>query len=165
MSIMDGLELRPRTKPGRISIPSVLKNFTPTGKTCNWPGCTRQAYKTKLDVVSKTKHCIRHHMMKASGRVGPNWNRDRYREHMKPVCALSGKTLADVMDETKMILDALGKSYSKRHLLKRSCQQFDVDHIDGNHKNNDPSNLQTLTKAAHKLKSDECGDAAPGRYQ
>lgn len=31
--------------------------------------------------------------------------------------------------------------------------QFDVDHIDGNHKNNDPSNLQTLCANCHRLKT------------
>jgi hypothetical protein len=31
--------------------------------------------------------------------------------------------------------------------------QFDVDHIDGNHKNNDVSNLQTLCANCHRLKT------------
>ena len=31
--------------------------------------------------------------------------------------------------------------------------QLDVDHIDGNHKNNNPSNLQTLCSNCHRLKS------------
>ena len=31
--------------------------------------------------------------------------------------------------------------------------QLDVDHIDGNHKNNDPSNLQTLCANCHRLKT------------
>lgn len=31
--------------------------------------------------------------------------------------------------------------------------QFDVDHIDGNHKNNDPLNLQTLCANCHRLKT------------
>lgn len=33
-----------------------------------------------------------------------------------------------------------------------SCQ-LDVDHIDGNHSNNDPSNLQTLCANCHRLKT------------
>lgn len=33
-----------------------------------------------------------------------------------------------------------------------SCQ-LDVDHIDGNHKNNDSVNLQTLCANCHRLKS------------
>ena len=33
-----------------------------------------------------------------------------------------------------------------------SCQ-LDVDHIDGNHKNNDPTNLQTLCANCHRLKT------------
>lgn len=31
--------------------------------------------------------------------------------------------------------------------------QLDVDHIDGNHKNCDPSNLQTLCANCHRLKT------------
>ena len=31
--------------------------------------------------------------------------------------------------------------------------QLDVDHIDGNHGNNDPNNLQTLCSNCHRLKS------------
>jgi hypothetical protein len=31
--------------------------------------------------------------------------------------------------------------------------QLDVDHIDGNHENNDPNNLQTLCANCHRLKT------------
>ena len=31
--------------------------------------------------------------------------------------------------------------------------QLDVDHIDGDHKNNDPDNLQTLCANCHRLKT------------
>lgn len=31
--------------------------------------------------------------------------------------------------------------------------QLDVDHIDGNHSNNDPANLQTLCANCHRLKT------------
>lgn len=36
--------------------------------------------------------------------------------------------------------------------------QLDVDHIDGNQKNNDPSNLQTLCANCHRLKTYLCED-------
>jgi hypothetical protein len=39
----------------------------------------------------------------------------------------------------------------QRHQLAYS--NFEVDHIDGNKKNNHPSNLQTLSKFDHKLKT------------
>ncbi len=32
-------------------------------------------------------------------------------------------------------------------------QQLDIDHIDGNHLNDDPSNLQTLCANCHRLKT------------
>ena len=35
---------------------------------------------------------------------------------------------------------------------KHSCQ-LDVDHIDSNHKNNDPTNLRTLCANCHRLKT------------
>lgn len=36
--------------------------------------------------------------------------------------------------------------------------QLDVDHIDGNHLNNDPENLQTLCANCHRLKTWENED-------
>lgn len=36
--------------------------------------------------------------------------------------------------------------------------QLDVDHVDGNHSNNDPSNLQTLCANCHRLKTYENQD-------
>jgi hypothetical protein len=50
-----------------------------------------------------------------------------------------------------------------REFVKTHCEkcgfsseypcQFDVDHIDGNHSNNDPDNLQTLCSNCHRLKT------------
>jgi 5-methylcytosine-specific restriction endonuclease McrA len=69
---------------------------------------------------------------------------------------------------------ALAKEKTKKHNLKRKrrpylvhkkdqCElcgfipvnlcQLDVDHIDGNHHNNDISNLQTLCANCHRLKT------------
>ncbi len=49
------------------------------------------------------------------------------------------------------------------YLKKRECEicgfisqhpsQIDIDHIDGNHFNNDPSNLQSLCANCHRLKT------------
>ena len=39
----------------------------------------------------------------------------------------------------------------RRHQL--AYCNFEVDHIDGNNKNNHPSNLQTLTLQGHKMKT------------
>lgn len=51
----------------------------------------------------------------------------------------------------------------KKDLRKDFCQacgfkathkcQLDLDHIDGNHSNNDPTNLQTLCANCHRLKT------------
>ena len=41
--------------------------------------------------------------------------------------------------------------------------QLDVDHIDGNHQNNDSSNLMTLCANCHRLKTQQNNDHAPKR--
>lgn len=41
--------------------------------------------------------------------------------------------------------------------------QLDVDHIDGNHQNNNPSNLQTLCANCHRLKTQMSNDHMPVR--
>jgi len=43
--------------------------------------------------------------------------------------------------------------------------QLDVDHIDGNHFNNDPANLQTLCANCHRLKTYLKGDAQTIGYR
>lgn len=55
------------------------------------------------------------------------------------------------------------KNFSYKKYKKEKCEfcnfipvnicQLDVDHIDGNHKNNDISNLQTLCANCHRLKT------------
>lgn len=54
--------------------------------------------------------------------------RNKYREHKKPSCEVCG-------------------------FVPVLLIQLDVDHIDGNHNNNDISNLQTLCANCHRLKS------------
>ena len=41
--------------------------------------------------------------------------------------------------------------------------QLDVDHIDGNHQNDDESNLMTLCANCHRLKTQQNNDHAPKR--
>ena len=43
--------------------------------------------------------------------------------------------------------------------------QYDVDHIDGDHDNNDPANLQTLCANCHRLKTVLAGDHLRGRVE
>ncbi len=47
---------------------------------------------------------------------------------------------------------------------KDPCQ-LDVDHIDGNKKNNHPSNLRTLCANCHRLKTKMHGDYSNNKYQ
>lgn len=55
-------------------------------------------------------------------------NKFKYRKHKKSICATCG------------------------FIPENKCQ-LDVDHIDGNHKNNDINNLQTLCSNCHRLKT------------
>lgn len=143
----------------------MLKAFIPTGKQCKWPGCCRDAVKTTLPVVGNRSHCIRHHLIKHSGRVGPNWKRDHYREHMKGVTANGRVRWIDVYKEVVDTANDWGYQLSKVEAVRRTSQSFDVDHDDGNHYNNDPSNLKTLTPFQHRLKSRLAGDHNPMRYK
>lgn len=57
----------------------------------------------------------------------------------------------------------INKNFSYRIFKKNYCEnckfipihscQLDVDHIDGDHKNNDPSNIMTLCANCHRLKT------------
>lgn len=58
---------------------------------------------------------------------------------------------------TQEQIDAAGLAW-------KPIQFLEVDHIDGNHTNNDPANLQTLCKCCHMIKSAQVGDhLTPGR--
>ena len=41
----------------------------------------------------------------------------------------------------------------------------DIDHLDGNHKNNCPDNLRSTCKPQHDSKSRESGDYTPQKYK
>lgn len=141
-----------------------LTNFRFTNKKCKWPGCDNKAIIAcnPIEKVGPTRiHCLRHYLRMKSGRVGANWGRDFYREHLKPVCALTGIRWCDQYKMVNLMAERLGKQLSKYEKVRRTCQAFDVDHINGQHSDNDPSNLQTLIKMAHKFKTDVCGDAVP----
>lgn len=52
-----------------------------------------------------------------------------------------------------------GRNYIKKSFcekcgfIAKHQMQLDIDHIDGNHKNEDPLNLQTLCANCHRLKT------------
>ena len=144
-----------------------LQNFKFKSYDCNWPGCKNRAVESincPEVLVSRTCHCLKHHLRKRSGRVGRQWARDFYREHLKPVCSLTDIRWRDQYKTTKKMAERMGIELSRYELIRRTSQAFDVDHIDGNHYNNDPSNLQTLIKFAHKFKTDVSGDANGWKY-
>lgn len=143
----------------------MLKSFLPTNKICQVEGCCKPAVRTKLPVKGKTLQCISHQLYQMSGRVGPNWNRDRYRQYMKSYCELRGWRWSDEYKLVKKQVAREGIPATRRQLIRWTTQMFDVDHRDGNHKNNDPSNLQTLYAPSHRLKSRYSGDHNPTKYK
>lgn len=137
---------------------------------CNWPGCKNHvkpfdSFFSK-NPLAYTKHCFKHNYQKISGRVSDrNYKRDFYRENMKGVCELSKFTFKEAYEQAKEVLkNTLDYKFEKnktmavrikekREAIKLAMRSFDVDHIDGNHYNNDISNLQTLSKLGHHWKS------------
>ena len=137
----------------------MLQAFVEQDYTCSWPNCEQKVVRHRLQLEYKNCHCLKHTLHKLSGRVSDkNWKRDYYREHLKAKCALSGKTWGEAYHEVKEIAARAGYCLSRRRLVVLATRQFQVDHIDGMHYNNDVSNLQTLTAAAHKIKSELNGD-------
>ena len=96
-----------------------------------------------------------------------------YSERPTPMCQNCAEAPCDYKGKSKNGFTTYRKYCRKCHrgihykpwLLhrKKTCEacgfipewigQLDVDHIDGNKKNNDPSNLQTLCANCHRLKT------------
>jgi 5-methylcytosine-specific restriction endonuclease McrA len=90
-------------------------------------------------------------------------------------CSLCGSTKIKLRDKSRKSISGrwrcatvyrrrMNRAYFPYRIHKKdSCElcnfkpvhssQLDVDHIDGNKKNNDPSNLQTLCSNCHRLKT------------
>ena len=102
------------------------------------------------------------------------------------ICAVCGPTKIKLRDKKRKNLSA---RYKCKAVYKKSqdklqypyavhkkdyCQrcdfrpvhtsQLDVDHIDGDRWNNDPSNLQTLCANCHRLKTHLSGDSNSGIF-
>ena len=96
-------------------------------------------------------------------------------EHKTGICSICGLVRVILRDKNRIKLNAkyrcgtthkannLRFSYPYRKYKKDYCEkcgfipehqvQLDVDHIDGNNKNNELSNLQTLCANCHRLKT------------
>lgn len=87
----------------------------------------------------------------------------------KAICSPCDSRLYETPRKRATAVDKIKRPY--RRYLKESCEkcgflpihtcQLDVDHIDGNHKNNAPENLQTLCANCHRLKTYEGRDWEP----
>ena len=70
---------------------------------------------------------------------------------------LVGKKAGSINSLGYVNMSLLGKRYSGHRLAWFYCfeewPEFNIDHIDGNHKNEDVLNLQTLCANCHRLKT------------
>jgi len=101
------------------------------------------------------------------------------------LCSVCGQTKIKLRDKNRPISSRYRcKAVYKRNIInsqypyavhkKNNCQkcgfipvhisQLDVDHIDGDRWNNDPSNLQTLCANCHRLKTHLSGDSNSGIF-
>jgi predicted RNA-binding Zn-ribbon protein involved in translation (DUF1610 family) len=101
------------------------------------------------------------------------------------LCSVCGQTKIKLRDKNRPINSRYRcKAVYKRNIInsqypyavhkKNTCgkcgfipvhiSQLDVDHIDGDRWNNDPSNLQTLCANCHRLKTHLSGDSNSGIF-
>jgi len=91
---------------------------------------------TNIDTVNRTAICSVDGAVRIAVREKDKWRcRERKIQYKKPYRAHRGG-----------VCEKCG--FEPEH----PCQ-LDVDHRDGNHENNDPSNLQTLCANCHRLKT------------
>ena len=136
----------------------MIKKIIPFGQrpTCSHPGCTAKAAHTGTYRVDGTprfrKACQKHHVQHSAANKGltaTDWLNSfhAYRQHRKTCC--------------ENVDGRLG--FKCTYEINHSAQ-LQVDHIDGNPSNNDPSNLQTLCSNCHIYKTHMYKDyATPGR--
>ena len=97
-----------------------------------------------------------HSTCKVCGETKPreNFRLDRYGYLKGKICS--------ACNLDRMSPKGAGRNYIYRQYKKTYCEtcgvsyhrcQLDVDHIDGDHSNNDPTNLQTLCANCHRLKT------------
>ncbi len=85
-------------------------------------------------------------------------SKDRYRAVCSPCDKRRHRTIKEKVPYVYKKGTTIYRKYKKDScescgfIPEHSCQ-LDVDHIDGNHDNNDPNNLQTLCANCHRLKT------------
>ena len=100
-------------------------------RVCKWEKCLKEFKPNSRHQNFCNKNCYKSYGRKYLGHKNTKvWIKGKlsgYRKHKKDVCESCG-------------------------FRGHSCQ-LDVDHIDGNHNNHDPTNLQTLCANCHRLKT------------
>lgn len=125
---------------------------------CNFIGCSNPNH-TPAKIYG-VKHafatlCLKHYIqVKRSGRIGKHYKRDPHLAYRTTKCAWCSTTLADIAHRINLARAIKGEPPLKgRSLVIESIKIFEVDHIDGNHYNNDPTNLQTMCPSCHDIKT------------
>lgn len=124
---------------------------------CETPGCDNNCVLTgrKSDGSPRyKKKCIRCH-------------RTRYGTHKKDRGGKKIKFGKNAMDLKLKLLPCAGlpEHGVECYFVPQDVCQMDVDHIDGNRENDDPSNLRLICACCHRLKTKLCKDHVRPQYQ
>lgn len=125
----------------------------PITSKCSTPHCSHEGVRKDRRCKPRCKRC----RWLIDTNIVSNPSRDPHRLLINPSPADLRKCYASV---DKMALKlGIKLEESQRHQLAYS--NFEVDHIDGNNKNGHPSNLQTLSRFEHRVKTILNGDMNP----
>ena len=113
---------------------------------CTTPYCSRKAPKLK---DHRCKPYCKECRWKLDMKIVRQLPRDYHRMFINP----SKSELDLAYHEVDKYVLKLGVPLSEQRRHQLAYCKFEVDHIDGNNKNNHPSNLQTLTRYEHRLKT------------
>ena len=113
--------------------------YSKIGQSFNCKGCEKSFIKSKGNQVYCTIECSKIHLAKEYYQN----NKEKWTSPDNRIRILKNhpykKYKKDICEECGFVPIHLG--------------QLDVDHIDGNHKNNNPFNLRTLCANCHRLKT------------
>jgi 5-methylcytosine-specific restriction endonuclease McrA len=119
--------------PWLTNITDALGNVWRLVPVCQEANCTKSAHRsgtTKHGVPIYRKRCYTHHNQKTGNRSGS------YTQHKKDYCENTDARLGIQCTAPIVTRD-----------------QLEVDHIDGDHGNDNPNNLQTLCANCHRIKT------------
>jgi hypothetical protein len=123
---------------------STAEIYRAKGKMCCVEGCNKSV--TKYQGPGQEDHCRQHqkNLMEygGTGKIGKAHSHARERS-----CSCCGYT----PEQDPAVISAANGDAKVLNRLVRSL--LEVDHLDGDHENNDPSNLETKCIKCHRIKT------------